>query len=70
VAAGKRVLVVIVNPELTVMLNPRVIVCAGLPESVTFTVNEEVPTAVGVPLIVPFESRVSPEGKAPVSVHL
>jgi hypothetical protein len=39
--------------------------CAGLPESVTFTVTGEVPAAVGVPLTVQPVS-VRPAGSAPV----
>jgi hypothetical protein len=42
--------------------------CAGLPESVTFTVIGEEPAAVGVPLTVqPVRDR--PAGRAPVIEH-
>jgi hypothetical protein len=37
--------------------------------SATFTVIDDVPTAVGVPLNVPVELRVTPEG-SPVAVHV
>jgi hypothetical protein len=39
--------------------------CAGELESVTFTVKLLDPAAVGVPLIVPLEAKVKPEGKLP-----
>jgi hypothetical protein len=42
--------------------------CAGLPESVTFTVTGEVPAAVGVPLTVQPVS-VKPAGSVPVIEH-
>ena len=38
--------------------------CAGLPESVTVTVIEELPAAVGVPLTV-HPLRINPAGKVP-----
>ena len=58
---------VIIRPALTnTLLKACVAVCGfGVVPSVTVTENEYVPTAVGVPLIVPFELRVSPAGKAP-----
>ena len=37
--------------------------------SATLTVIDDVPTAVGVPLTVPVELRVTPEGN-PVAVHV
>jgi hypothetical protein len=39
--------------------------CAGEPESVTRTVKLDWPAAVGVPLMLPLEARVKPEGKLP-----
>lgn len=39
--------------------------CAGLPESVTVTVTEELPAEVGVPLTVQ-PVRISPAGRVPV----
>jgi hypothetical protein len=42
-----------------------VALCAGVLESVTFTVNEEVPAVVGVPLICPELLSVKPAGKLP-----
>ena len=42
--------------------------CAGLPESVTFTVTGDEPAAVGVPLTVHPESD-KPAGKVPVIEH-
>jgi hypothetical protein len=42
--------------------------CAGLPESVTFTVIGDEPAAVGVPLTVQ-PVRVRPAGSAPVIEH-
>jgi len=44
-------------------------VCAGELESVTLTVNEDVPEAVGVPLICPVEAfSVSPPGSKPLAI--
>lgn len=34
-------------------------------ESLTVTLNEDIPLAVGVPLIVPLGERVNPAGKEP-----
>lgn len=57
----------IVRPDKMVMLSCCVAICAGVPESVTVTVNFEFPDAVGVPEIVPApESSVRPAGKLPV----
>ena len=42
-----------------------VALCAGELESFTFTVNEEVPAVVGVPLICPELLSVTPAGKLP-----
>jgi hypothetical protein len=39
--------------------------CAGLPESVTVTVTDELPVEVGVPLTVQ-PVRISPAGRVPV----
>jgi hypothetical protein len=44
-----------------------VAVCAGELESFTCTVNEKVPEAVGVPLIVPVEAvKDKPAGSEPL----
>jgi hypothetical protein len=60
-------LLVIVNPETTdTLLKFCVADCCGFPLSVTLTENENVPTAVGVPLIVPLALRLKPVGSAPV----
>jgi hypothetical protein len=45
------------------MLRDCVAICAGVPESVTCTVNVVVPTSVGVPVICPPGDKVSPGGK-------
>jgi hypothetical protein len=42
--------------------------CAGELESVTFTVNDDVPAVVGVPLICPELLRVNPAGNAPAVI--
>jgi hypothetical protein len=42
--------------------------CAGELESVTFTVNDDVPAAVGVPLICPELLNVNPAGKVPEEI--
>ena len=42
-----------------------VAVWAGVDISVAFTVKENVPHAVGTPLINPYELRVRPAGRAP-----
>lgn len=48
------------------MLNWTLAVRAGDPESATFSVNVELPAAVGVPLIVPvLAPSVSPVGRLP-----
>jgi hypothetical protein len=54
-----------VTAAFTAMLRLAVLVCAGELESVTLTVNEEVPAAVGVPLITPEVLSVNPAGKDP-----
>jgi len=48
-----------------VMLRFAVMLCAGELESVRVTVNENVPTAVGVPLICPELLSVRPDGREP-----
>ena len=48
-----------------VMLRVAVALCAGELLSVTFTVNEDVPAVVGVPLICPELLSVKPVGKEP-----
>jgi hypothetical protein len=47
------------------MLRLAVALSAGELESVTFTTNEKVPDAVGVPLIWPELPSVNPPGKVP-----
>ena len=54
-----------VTEAVTVMLRFPVALCAGELESVTFTVNEELPAVVGVPLICPELLSVNPAGKLP-----
>ena len=48
-----------------VIVRLAVALCTGEVESLTFTVNDEVPAAVGVPLICPELPRVSPAGREP-----
>jgi hypothetical protein len=50
---------------LMVMLKFADTVAAGDPESLTWSVNVEVPWAVGVPVIDPEAARLSPAGKEP-----
>jgi hypothetical protein len=52
-------------PPATVTLRLAVAVCAGVLESVTFTLKENDPVAVGVPLIWPELLNVKPAGNAP-----
>jgi len=47
------------------MLRFAVALCAGELESVTLTVNEDVPVVVGVPLICPELLSVRPAGNEP-----
>ena len=54
-----------VTEAVTVMLRFAVALCAGELESVTLTVNEEVPAVVGVPLICPEPLSVKPAGREP-----
>ena len=54
-----------VTEAVTVILRFPVALCVGELESVTFTVNEEVPAVVGVPLICPELLSVRPAGKLP-----
>jgi hypothetical protein len=49
----------------TVMERDLVAEAAVVAESVTFTVNVEVPDADGVPEMTPDELSVSPEGRVP-----
>ena len=49
----------------TVILRLAVALCAGEVESLTFTVNDEVLAAVGVPPIWPEVPRVRPAGREP-----
>lgn len=64
---GQRITVALPPPpaEAMPMLRMAVALCDGELESVTFTVNDEVPDAVGVPLICPELLSVSPAGKEP-----
>ena len=64
---GQRITVALPPPpaEAMAMLRLAVALCEGELESVTFTVNAEVPDAVGVPLICPELPSVSPTGKEP-----
>ena len=64
---GHRIAVALPLPleEIMLMLRLAVALCTGEVESVTFTVNDEVPAAVGVPLICPELPRVSPAGRVP-----
>lgn len=59
--------VVIAKVVATTMLNCFVAVCAvGVDESVAFTVNVNVPAAVGVPVMAPLVAPMeSPAGSAP-----
>ena len=51
------------------MLNALVAVCAGLPESVTWTVKLNVPATVGVPEMTPVSLlSVSPVGSDPLAI--
>jgi uncharacterized membrane protein len=50
------------------MLKLFVMLCAGELASVTLTVNEAVPAAVGVPLICPALLSVNPTGNAPEDI--
>jgi len=49
----------------TVRVNAAVAVCAGDPESVAWTVNDEAPVCVGVPEICPPALRLNPAGNDP-----
>ena len=57
-----------VTEVVTVKLRFAVALCAVELESVTFTVNEEVPAVVGVPLICPVALSANPAGKAPALI--
>jgi hypothetical protein len=65
--AGNEVVVITKVEEADVIEIERVLDtdCAGEPESVTRTVKLDWPAAVGVPLMLPLEARVKPEGKLP-----
>lgn len=52
-----------------VMLTVPIADCAGLPESVTFTVTVEVPAVVGVPVTAQFVPRVRPAGSVPAVIE-
>jgi hypothetical protein len=59
------VLVIVKAAGAMTMVSGWLAFCAGLPESVTFTVIGDEPAVVGLPLTVHPES-VSPAGKVPV----
>ena len=64
-AASEDVVICIgVTEVVTVTLRFAVALCAGELESVTFTVNEEVPAVVGVPVML-LPLRDKPAGKDP-----
>ena len=54
---------------MTGIWNSELAVCAGWDESVTVTVNDEVPTVVGVPLMPP-SRNVRPSGSVPCAVNV
>ena len=54
-----------VTTEEMVILRLAVALCTGELESLTFTVNDDVPAVVGVPLIWPEVLRVRPAGREP-----
>ena len=57
-----------VTVVVTVKVSALVVVCGVAAESVTLTVNEAAPVAVGVPVIVPVLAfNVNPAGNAPVT---
>src|SRR5579863_9233268 len=60
---GSVVVVIVKGGAATVML--RACVSVAFATSFTWTVKFEVPTAVGVPLIVPLEERAIPDGRDP-----
>jgi hypothetical protein len=65
---GRDVVVIdkVEDPDVIVIDNTLDADCAGELESVTFTVKLlDCAEALGVPLIVPLEARVKPEGKLP-----
>ena len=55
----------VADAAVTVMESDLVTEAAGEEESVTCTVNVEVPAVVGVPEITPDELRLSPAGRDP-----
>jgi hypothetical protein len=67
---GHRITVALPPPlaEPMLILRSAVTLSAGELESVTFTVNAEVPAAVGVPLICPALLSVKPAGNAPEKI--
>ena len=54
------------SPEAMVRLKTFCTVCWGVPLSVARIVKLNEPSAVGVPLSVPLDERLSPPGKEPV----
>ena len=58
--------VVVMNKVSTAMVIVCVAVCAGVEESVRFTVNVNEPAEVGVPLRRPFVLSVNPGGRVPL----
>jgi hypothetical protein len=67
---GHRIAVLLPPPptELMPMLRFAVLVSAGELESVIFTVNDDVPAVIGVPIICPALLNVSPTGNAPEDI--
>jgi hypothetical protein len=61
---GTEVVVIVSGTEAIAML--RGCVAVLLAASVTFTVNDEVPEAVGVPEIAPEEVKLKPAGSEPL----
>jgi hypothetical protein len=59
--------VLMAKAGLMTMLSACVLLCAGVPESVAFTVKLEVLAAVGVPLIAPPVLKFKPAGRVPLA---
>lgn len=66
VPEGSDTVVILRVAGLMKILSDWVAVCAGLPLSVSFTVNADAPATVGVPVIVPVDGfSVKPVGSDP-----
>jgi hypothetical protein len=62
--------VVMLSNGITFTVSLCVALCAGLPVSVTLTVNVNVPAVFSVPLIEPLDvSKVTPTGNAPLEIE-